>query len=187
MARVSYSSIITTIVVVVLLASIPGTILRILETGDPYLFSQLFFADIAARLTGPGRLRFILQPAVAVVLGIRHGLHDARAHLPSFLWRLAFHRTHRLQLLRSAAVGLRDLVAFAILLDIISQLLIFHRVHPGAALIVGPVLIGAPYAVARALANRISRAREADRLRHRPRCSDKSRTKMTAARINHLR
>ncbi len=159
MVRVSHSSITVTIVVVVLLASVPGAIQRFLQTGDPYLFSQLFFADIVARLTGPGRLRFILQPAVAIVLGIRRGLHDASAHLPPFLWRLAFHRAHRIQLLRSAAVGLRDLVAFAILLDIISQLLIFHRVHPGAALIVGPVLIAFPYAVARALANRMSRAR----------------------------
>ncbi len=159
MARVSHSSIITTVVLVVLLASIPGAIRRMLQTGDPYLFSQLFFADILARLTGPGRLRFIMQPAVAVVLGIRHGLHDAHAHLPPFLWGLAFHRAHRNHFLRSAAVGLRDLLALAILLDIISQMLIFHHIHPGAALIVGPVLIGVPYAVARAVANRISRAR----------------------------
>ncbi len=159
MARISRSSIITSIVVVVLLASIPGAIRRILQTGDPYLFSQLFFADLLARLTGPGRLRFILQPAVAIVLGVHHGLHDARAHMPPFLWGLLFHRTHRSHLLRSAAFGLRNLLAFAILLDIISQLLIFHHIHPGAALIVGPVLIGIPYAVARALTNRISRAR----------------------------
>jgi hypothetical protein len=33
--------------------------------------------------------------------------------------------------------------------------------YPGPALIVGPVLITAPYAIARALANRLTRARVA--------------------------
>jgi hypothetical protein len=49
----------------------------------------------------------------------------------------------------------RDLVAVAILLDAIAQFLIFRMVHPGAALLLGPVLIATPYATSRALANRI--------------------------------
>jgi hypothetical protein len=36
------------------------------------------------------------------------------------------------------------------------ELLIFHQVHPGAALVIGPVLITAPYALARAAANRVT-------------------------------
>jgi hypothetical protein len=159
MARISRSAIITTVVVVVLLASLPGAIRRIVQTGDLYLFSQAFFADVLARLSGPGRLRFILQPSFAILLGIRHGVGDARAHLPPFLWALVFHGSHRSALLRNAYAGIRDLVAVAILLDIVSQILIFHEIHPGAAVIVGPVLIGGPYALARALTNRIVRAR----------------------------
>ena len=57
----------------------------------------------------------------------------------------------------SRAPGLY-LLAVAILLDIISQALIFHEVRPGAALVVGPILISVPYSLARELANRISRA-----------------------------
>jgi hypothetical protein len=57
--------------------------------------------------------------------------------------------------LRSAFVSVRDLVAIAILLDVISQFLIFHEVRPGAALVVGPVLITLPYVLARALTNRL--------------------------------
>jgi hypothetical protein len=158
-ARICRSSIITTVVVVVLIASLPGAIRKIVETGDLYLFSQGFFGDILARLSGPGRLRFILQPAVAIALGIRHGMGDARAHRPPFLWALIFHGSQRAFLLRNAVTGIRDLIAVAILLDIISQILIFHEIHPGAALIVGPVLIGIPYAMARAFANRIMQAR----------------------------
>jgi hypothetical protein len=54
---------------------------------------------------------------------------------------LAFRRTHRLELFRTAIASVRDLVAIAIILDVISQVLIFRQVHPGAALLFGPVLI----------------------------------------------
>ena len=46
-----------------------------------------------------------------------------------------------------------------ILLDAISQWLILGVSHPGAALVVGPVLIVGPYSLARALSNRFARAR----------------------------
>jgi hypothetical protein len=48
--------------------------------------------------------------------------------------------------MRSALALVRDLVAVAILLDVIAQFLIFRMVHPSAALLLGPVLIATPYA-----------------------------------------
>jgi hypothetical protein len=157
--KLSRSSILFSIVAVVLLSALPGAIRRLAQTGDPYLFTEQFFHDMVARLTGPGKLRFIIQPAVAVIIGIRHGVKDVHANLPPFLWVLAFHASHRQHALRTAVVGVRDLVAVAILLDIISQALIFHHIYPGAALLVGPVLISFPYSLARELANRVIRAR----------------------------
>jgi hypothetical protein len=74
----------------------------------------------------------------------------------------------RPQLLKSGLASVRNLMAIAILLDIISQYLIFREIHPGAALLLGPVLISIPYAVARALANRIARRG------HRPAASSAS-------------
>src|SRR5215470_1506905 len=155
MPSVSRSSILYAVVIAALLTALPGAIIKIIHTGDPYLFTERFFQDILARLSGPGRLRFIFQPTVAIFLGVRGGIKDAHNGLPPFLWAIAFHTEHRRELLRSALLSIRDLVAIAILLDMISQFLIFHRVRPGAALLVGPVLITLPYALARALANRI--------------------------------
>ena len=143
------------VVIAILIAVTPKAILRIIETGDLYLFTNQFFHDILARLSGPGRLRFIFQPVVAIILGTRGGMKDASAGLPPFLWALVFHREHRRELLRSTLASVRNLVAIAILLDLISQFLIFHELRPGAALIVGPVLIGVPYALSRAFSNRI--------------------------------
>lgn len=155
MRYVSRTSVLYAAVAIVLLASLPGAILTIIRTGDPYLFTEGFFQDILSRLSGPGRLRFIIQPTVALFLGLRSGIKDAQAGLPPFLWALAFRREHRHEMLRTGFISIRDLVAVAILLDVISQLLIFHNVRPGAALLVGPVLITLPYAFTRALANRV--------------------------------
>jgi drug/metabolite transporter (DMT)-like permease len=98
-----------------------------------------------------------LQPIVAIFLGARSGVKDAKAGLPPFIWALFFHGEHRRELLKSMFASIRDLAAVAILLDIVSQFLIFHEVRPGAALVVGPVLITLPYAVSRAATNRLVR------------------------------
>jgi hypothetical protein len=58
---------------------------------------------------------------------------------------------------RTGLRTIRDIIAIGIVLDIVAQLLIFRQVHPGAALLIGPVLIAMPYATARGLANRVTR------------------------------
>ena len=112
-----------------------------------------------ARFHGPGRLRFILQPTTATILGLRDGRKDARAGNPPYLWGLVFQAADRSVLFRSGLASVCDLVAVAILLDVIAQFLIFRTVHPGAALLVGPVLIALPYATSRALTNRVAQSR----------------------------
>ena len=148
------------IVLAILLALTPHALYRAIKTGNPYLFTSQFFGDMLARLHGPGRFRFILQPTVAILLGIRDGRKDARAGAVPFLWGVIFHRELRPQLLKHMFASVRNLVSIAILLDLISQYLIFRMLRPGAALILGPVLIAAPYSCARALSNRISRRRD---------------------------
>jgi len=81
MASITRSSILGTLVVVILVATIPGAIRRIIQTGDLYLLLGSFFEDISARLSGAGRFRFLLQPTVAILLGSRDGLKDARMGL----------------------------------------------------------------------------------------------------------
>lgn len=88
---------------------------------------------------------------------VRTAAGDAPAGMYPFFWGVVFHRELRPQLLRSGLASVRNLVAVAILLDIVSQYLIFREIHPGAALLLGPVLIGLPYSLTRAFANRIAR------------------------------
>jgi len=129
------------------------------------LFSWALFEDIPKRLTGPGRFRFVLQPTVAILLGIRDGRLDARAGRPPYLHGVLFHRS-RGELLQSGFESVVNLMLMGILLDAIAQWLILGTSYPGAAIIIGPVLITLPYMLARALANRAVQLRVA--LRRKP-------------------
>jgi len=140
----------------VLVLSLPGSLRAAYDRGGFYVFSRAFFEDIPKRLTGPGRFRFILQPVTAVVLGIRNGLADARAGRPPYLYGVLMHRRLRRELMQSGFETVVNLLLMGILVDAVCQWLILGASYPGAALVVGPVLIVGPYTLARALSNRFA-------------------------------
>jgi len=148
------STILTIIAALVLLAALPSAVRDTFETGRIYLFSQQFIDELPQRLTGPGRIRFVLQPLIAVILGARAGWRDGRTGQIPYIYALITDAPHRKELLRSGLSAVRDLLAMGITLDALAQLLIYRQIHPGAAVVVGPVLICLPYALARALSNR---------------------------------
>jgi hypothetical protein len=143
----------------VLLVSVPGALRDAYERGGFYLFSRAFLEDLPKRLTGPGRFRFLLQPLVATLLGIRSGCADARAGRLPYLWGLVTAGPHWRELARDGLSTVANLLLMGILLDSVFQWMILGASYPGPALIVGPVLITMPYAIARALANRATRGR----------------------------
>jgi hypothetical protein len=149
---------VTALALLVIAMAIPFALVDTIETGRVYVLSRQFLEELPQRFTGPGRLRFILQPMIAIVLGIGGGLADAKAGNPPYLLALLFHAGRRRELLRSAVAAIRNLLAAAIVLDIVFQLILYHSVHPGAALVVGPILICIPYAVSRALTTSLARA-----------------------------
>ncbi len=140
----------------VLVLSVPGSLRDAYDRGGLYLFSQEFFEDIPKRLAGPGRFRFVLQPTMAVILGILGGLADSRVGRPPYLHGILFHRKHRSELVRTAFKTIVNLVLMGILMDSVFQWVILGASYPGAALVVGPVLIVLPYTIARALSNRLT-------------------------------
>jgi hypothetical protein len=151
--------------VLVLALSVPGSLRAAWERGGVYIFSREFLVDLPKRLFGPGRFRFLLQPAMAVALGVAAGRADARAGRAPYLYALLLGRESRGGLARSALRDVVNLLLVGILLDSVCQWLILGASYFGAALVVGPVLIAVPYAVARALANRVATAWEGRRAR----------------------
>ena len=115
--------------------------------------------QMAARLTGPMNFRFVLQPLVAIALGVRDGRLDARGGVPPFVIDVLFASEHRRADLASALKSLGKPVLLGTVLDAIAQYQIFRHVGLIAAVLVGAGVIGVPYALARGLANRFNGAR----------------------------
>src|SRR5919202_294509 len=65
-------------------------------TTDP----QVILASLLARLSGPGEFRFVWQPLVAVLLGVRDGMNDAKAGRPPYIWGLFFNAAERRAMLQ---------------------------------------------------------------------------------------
>jgi hypothetical protein len=149
--------------VLVLAASIPISLRYAHEHGGFYLFSSAFLEDIPKRLTGPGKFRFFFQPLIAAILGIRSGLVDVRAGRPAYVYAMLFHRDLRQGMLKDGMLTIVNLVLMGILLDSICQWLILGISYPGAALVIGPTLISVPYAISRAITNRLARSRNSVR------------------------
>ncbi len=138
--------------VAVLAVSVPGALRDAHEHGGFYLFSVRFFEDLPKRLAGPGRLRFLFQPAAAIVLGWKAGRADRRAgRLPMF-HGMFLHADHRARLVKETLEQIGVLLLMGILVDSLVQWLLLGISYPVAALVVGPVLITVPYAAARTLA-----------------------------------
>ena len=148
-------AIVTALALLVIAAAIPPAIVDTIETGRVYLFSSQFLEELPQRFSGPGRFRFILQPVLAILLGVRGGLADARAGNPPYLFGLIFDAGRRTELLRSGVAAVRTLLAMGVILDVVFQLVIYQAVHPGAALVVGPILVCIPYGLSRALTTRL--------------------------------
>lgn len=138
----------------VLVLSAPASLREAFRRGGFYLFSRDFIEDIPRRLAGPGRFRFILQPLLAAILGVRAGREDARAGRPAYMTGVLLHPLRQKDQVASAFRSIANLLLMGILMDSLFQWVILGTSYPGAALVVGPVLIALPYSLARDIANR---------------------------------
>jgi hypothetical protein len=155
--KLTRNKVLAALVILMILWALPGAIQDTRETGRVHLFSRQFFEELPRRFSGPGRLRFIMQPLVAILLGVRGGLADAKSGGSPYILALLLHGHKRKELLRSGITAIGHVLAIGILLDAVAQLLIYKQIHPGAALVIGPVVICAPYAMARSLTLRVAR------------------------------
>ena len=110
-----------------------------------------------AMLHGPGRARFILQPLIAIILGVKDGRFDVVAGRPAYLAALAFSKDVRKEEVTTAVRTISTPLAVAVALDAVLQYVIFDAVHLWRALAVGGTLVALPYVAARALADRFLR------------------------------
>ena len=133
--------------------------------------SPNFWQSIARDLTGHGmfggsfQLRLIIQPLVAMILGARIGVRDAKQGRLPFFQALLRGKGERGNLLAKAARDAIVPLVVAFILDSILQYMINRRIRPLAAVVVGGLLVFLPFLLVRALANRIWTHGHPDRAR----------------------
>lgn len=117
--------------------------------GSDQILKMLdYFRDMTS---GPGVLRFIVQPVAAILLGVLDGLRDAKRGGPPYLHWLWSDRGHRgehlVQILKRLALPLLA----GVLLSIVFQILIRKTVWLVTAVAFGLVFIALPYILSRSL------------------------------------
>jgi hypothetical protein len=112
--------------------------------------------SLDGRLTGPLHLRLYLQPGMALFLGIRDGLKDAKEHQPAYFWSIFTSPGRRTEMIKHGLRSVAKLLILAIVLDLIYQAIVSHWVFPVEALIVALLLAFVPYLLIRGPTNRIA-------------------------------
>jgi hypothetical protein len=113
--------------------------------------------DLAGRVGGPMKLRFILQPTMAAIFAIRAGLRDAREGKAAYFWAIITRPAHRSDLLREGWKAVSKVFVIAVIIDAIYQYVAFRRFYPAEALVVAFSLAFIPYLLIRGPVNRIAR------------------------------
>ena len=121
------------------------------------LFPRSFGEGFEARITGPGKGRFVLQPLVAIALGTLDGIADAKQGKPPYYIRILFTSEPTLDLLKTSLKRIGTPLALGIVLDMILQWVIFQSVLLLPAILAGAILVALPYSLARGLSNRVTR------------------------------
>lgn len=114
-----------------------------------------FIENLAGRLGGPMSFRFVLQPLMAIILGVVDAIRDARAGKPAFLWTVLFRRTHRKELLQNAWQHVGRIFILALILDGLYQVFLLHAFYPLELLTVAFSLALIPYILVRGPLNRV--------------------------------
>jgi hypothetical protein len=113
-----------------------------------------FWADLVARIDGPMSFRVVLQPMVAIALGIRAGIVDARTGKPLYFFALLTSGVaDRRRQLRQGWRDVARVFVLALIMDAAYQILEYRWLYPVEMLIVAFLLACVPYLAVRGPAN----------------------------------
>jgi len=120
-------------------------------------FWQRIVDDFFGRFDGPLHFRFILQPLMAIIFAVIDGIKDAKIGKPAYFWTIMFSPGQRKEFLKDGWKHVGKIFILAVILDVVYQLKVFHRIYPGEILIVALVLAIVPYVLLRGPVNRVVR------------------------------
>jgi hypothetical protein len=118
-----------------------------------------FMENFSLRLSGPMKLRFVMQPLMALIFATIAGLKDAKAGKPPYFWSFFWEPQHRLAQLKDGWKSVGKVFVAAIILDVVFEIKVLGTVYPGEAVIVAFLLAIVPYLMVRGLVNRFASKR----------------------------
>lgn len=113
--------------------------------------------NLLNRPDGTMSFRFILQPAMAIVVAVRDGRRDVRLGRNAYFATLVGDRAARGERLREGLNATARIILLGIIMDAVYQAIALHRFYPNEAVIVALVLAFLPYVAARGLVTRAVR------------------------------
>jgi hypothetical protein len=113
--------------------------------------------NLADRVSGPMKFRLVLQPLMAIFFAVRSGLKDAKEDKPPYFWGLFTKGADRREMLRDGWKSVGRVFLFAIIMDVVYQVIVLRWVYPGEVLLVSIILAFIPYLLVRGPVNRIAR------------------------------
>jgi hypothetical protein len=118
---------------------------------------QRIWHDLVARPDAPMRFRFILQPLMAAILAIRHGIADARADRSPYFWTMLSNPRERAQRLNEGLNATARIILLGLVMDAIYQVLVLRQFYPAEAVIVALFFAFLPYVIIRGPTARVAR------------------------------
>jgi hypothetical protein len=112
--------------------------------------------NLIARLSGPLKFRFILQPVMASIFAILAGIKDAKEGKPPYFWALFIQPAHRAEMIKDGWKSVGKVFIFAVVLDVVYQWIVLKFVYPGEVIIVAFILAIVPYLMLRGIVNHIA-------------------------------
>lgn len=101
--------------------------------------------------------RFILQPPLAAVFAIRHGVNDARKGRSPYFWTIVSRPRKRVARVRERLNATARILLIALVIETIYQVIELKTFYPAEAPVIAVALAFLPYVVLRGLVARIAR------------------------------
>ena len=105
--------------------------------------------QLIERADAPMRFRFILQPLMAAIAAILHGLKDARTGRSPYFWTMLRNPRERIERLDEGLNATARIILLGLVMDAIYQVIVLKRFYPAEAVIVALLFAFVPYVIVR--------------------------------------
>ena len=118
-------------------------------------YFQDFTNYFGVAMDGPAKFRFVIQPMIAIILGIFDGFRDHKAGRVPHLAQMIGGKGDRKEAFKKGASTAWKPISVAFLLDLFVRWYLVSEVRPLDSLLVGTFLVALPYGLMRGRTNRI--------------------------------